>query len=200
MSENLTVISQGKEIPISELPPMQRLGVIIHRARVNAGMAIDDAVKAINGRFPHADGYTDYLTENGLDDIEKGMRPISEGQIKAFAEVFGAHLSTLLIEAAQLWTREVWSDGIKHSLEIESVRSKALHLKDDREELLAIIRLGRSTLDAATLCMTQYANRLIHGEMVSHSRDGEGIEAMRDSINGLADVWNKLVDRIDPRG
>jgi hypothetical protein len=112
------------------------------------------------------------------------------------------HLYVPLLEAAQAWTREVWKASDPFTLDVKSVRMRALPSRGDREELMAVIGLARSTMDAAALLMTQCASRLLHGSMldVGGGRgDHENLEAMVESVNGLVDVWGKLADRVEGR-
>ena len=200
--KTVTVLPESEEKPIAELPPRERMGAIIKRARQRAKLSIAEAVKAINNHFPTDGHYTDMISELALSDIENGLHPISQGQIVAASEVLGVHLYAPLLEAAQAWTREVWKEPKPLTLEVESVRMRRAPIQNDRDELMAVIGLARSTMDAAALLMTQCANRLLHGSMldVGGGRgDHENLEAMVESVNGLVDVWGKLADRVEGR-
>lgn len=185
-----------EEVPIADLPPRQRLGALVQRIRQKSGYTLAEAVAAINEKMPNDSNgcmYTNIVSELSLNEVEKGIYPVTSEQIRAIIAAFDVmHLREALVEAAQEWNRDFWTSP-KNAVEQVAVESKHIHRCQDTVELLEIISIGMTTAQSACSCMNMYADRIINLESTKES-EKEDIRKMVESVSSLVEAWCKMAD------
>jgi len=112
--------------PIAEIPLRERLGVLLTRYRLAAGLTVSETAERLG------------VTETILTEVELHQLTLPAGQLQSLAAFFGVRYEPLL-DAARDYHRAIWEDsGQTGGVQLESVTTSTRSLGRQPEHALEL--------------------------------------------------------------